>query len=78
MTRRLAPVVLGLNREEAADAVGVSANVFDRMVAAGELPRPHVSGVSARLIWRVAELDKAIAELPTKGVNASKLEDIEI
>ena len=63
-------IVLGLNREEAADAVGVSPNVFDRMVTAGELPKPHRSKVSTRLIWHVDEISAAMRALPVDEARA--------
>ena len=51
---------ISLNREEAASAVGVSPAVFDRMVDAGELPKPIRSQVARRLFWSVAALEAAM------------------
>jgi len=58
---------ISLNREEAAAAVGVSPAVFDRMVDAGELPKPFRSQVSRRMFWSVAALERAIMGEPKQG-----------
>ena len=39
----------GLNREEAARYVGVSATTFDRLIAEGRMPKPL--RVGKRVIW---------------------------
>jgi len=70
---------IGLNREDAAAAIGVSPNVFDRMVAAGELPKPHRSKVSRRLFWHVSELSSALRDLPADDLESvSPYEDVEL
>lgn len=51
---------VSLNREEAAAAIGVSPNVFDKMVEVGELPRPIESQVSRRKFWSVRALEAAM------------------
>ena len=56
---------VSLNREEAAAAIGVSPAVFDRMVDAGELPKPITSQVSRRKFWSVRALEAAmLGQLP--------------
>jgi hypothetical protein len=53
---------LGLNREQAAYAIGVPLADFDLMVDAGELlPGCHVAG---REYWGVRELDDSLRRLP--------------
>ncbi|MET0530860.1 MAG: hypothetical protein ABW003_21405 [Microvirga sp.] len=59
------PVVIGLGRIEAAAAIGVSANTFDIMVRAGQMPRPRIIG--KRRIWKVDELSAAFDALPREG-----------
>jgi predicted DNA-binding transcriptional regulator AlpA len=59
------PVLFGLNRVEAAAAVGVSGNTFDRMVDAGQMPRPRLIGT--RKVWDVDELRAAFKSLPRDG-----------
>lgn len=67
----------GLDREEAAAYAGYSPNVFDRMVEAGEMPRPHRSSVSTRLVWSRFEIDKAIHRLPTDDQTASEYQGVD-
>ena len=55
----------GLNREEAADYVGVGASLFDRMVADGRMPRPK--RIDGRIVWDRYALDDAFAALPDDG-----------
>lgn len=69
---------LGLDREEAAAYAGYSPNVFDRMVAAGEMPKPHRSSVSTRLIWSRVEIDQAVHRLPTGEQTASEYEGVDL
>lgn len=68
---------LGLDREEAAAYAGYSPNVFDRMVSAGEMPKPRRSAVSKRLIWSRLEIDQAVHRLPTGDGAASEYEGVE-
>ena len=51
----------GLDRHEAATYIGVSIQVFDRMVAEGTLPEPTELGGEA--IWDLVKLDKAFDTL---------------
>ena len=56
------PSVLGLNREQAAAYVGVSASLFDEMVADGRMPKPKRA--NARTIWDRRALERSFARLP--------------
>jgi excisionase family DNA binding protein len=47
----------GLSRVQAAEYVGVSASMFDKMIAAGEMPAPKRFG--ARTVWDRKALDCA-------------------
>ena len=69
---------LGFNREEAAEYAGVSPNVFDRMVRAGEMPKPHRSAVSKRLLWSRIEIERALHELPTDEIDASQYAGVDL
>jgi predicted DNA-binding transcriptional regulator AlpA len=63
--------VLGvLNREQAAEYVGVGLSLFDRMVADRRLPAPVVLSVG-RLGWVQRELALAIAALPRRDQTGS-------
>jgi predicted DNA-binding transcriptional regulator AlpA len=55
----------GLRREDAARYVGVSPSMFDRMVAAGQMPPPRT--VASCRIWDRQALDSAFDDLPTAG-----------
>jgi hypothetical protein len=53
----------GLNREEAADYIGVGHTKFDEMVADGRMPKPiHVDG---RRLWDRRALDQSFDALGT-------------
>ena len=55
----------GLDREEAAAYVGISATKFDELVADGRMPQPKK--IDARRIWDVRQLDAAFDALPGIG-----------
>lgn len=59
------PIVFGLDRFEAAASVGVSATLFDAMVAARTMPQPRV--INSRRVWDVDELRAAFKALPKVG-----------
>jgi predicted DNA-binding transcriptional regulator AlpA len=61
VTARL-PIVFGLNRIDAAAAIGVSSTTFDRLVAEGKMPKPHMIG--SRKVWDVDEVRQAFKSLP--------------
>lgn len=52
----------GLNREEAAEYVGVSATKFDEMVKDKRMPPPKM--IDARRVWDRVRLDRAFENLP--------------
>jgi hypothetical protein len=56
----------GINREQAATAVGVSATIFDGMVADGRMPQPRIP-TAGRLVWDVEELADAFRQLPHRS-----------
>lgn len=62
----------GLNREQAADYVGVGVTLFDRMVKDGRMPKPKA--VDRRLIWDRNQLDEKFEALPdTSGKAAPRV-----
>lgn len=56
----------GVSREQAAELVGVSPSTFDKMVAAGRMPRPRVPS-EGRVVYDVAEVAEAFRRLPHQG-----------
>ena len=52
----------GLSREQAAAYVGVSAGLFDAMVADGRMPPAKL--LNSRRVWDRHRLDSAFAALP--------------
>jgi hypothetical protein len=56
------PFRRGLSRVEAAGYIGVGPSTFDKMVLAGEMPRPK--HVGARRVWDRLALDLAFEALP--------------
>jgi predicted DNA-binding transcriptional regulator AlpA len=54
----------GLSRDEAAMYCGVSATLFDRLVADGRMPGPRRIG---RRVWDIRSLDVAFDELPSEN-----------
>ncbi len=62
----------GLNREQAAAYVGVSAWLFDEMVALdGRMPKPKK--INTRPVWDRHELDNAFAALPNEETAQRKV-----
>lgn len=59
---------LAMSLMKVAIALDVSPNTVLAMVEQGRLPRPRVWG--RRKLWRVAEIDAALAEWPTDGEEA--------
>lgn len=53
----------GLNREEAAEYVGVSVWLLDQMVNDGRMPKPKE--INSRRIWDRHALDRAFDDLPS-------------
>lgn len=52
----------GMNREAAAEYVGVGSTKFDEMVADGRMPRPK--RVDGRVIWDRLKIEAAFTDLP--------------
>jgi predicted DNA-binding transcriptional regulator AlpA len=52
----------GLSRVQAAAYVGVSATLFDQLVADNRMPRPK--RINRRAVWDRVQLDVAFAALP--------------
>lgn len=59
------PVIFGLDRLEAAAALGISATLFDVMVNDGRMPQPR--RIERRKVWDVDELRAAFKSLPRQG-----------
>jgi hypothetical protein len=53
---------LGLDREEAAEYIGVSATLFDTCVSDGRMPAAKM--INSRKVWHRPSLDKAFVNLP--------------
>lgn len=63
--RRAHPIVpVGLNRIEAAQYVGVSPAIFDKLVRDGRMPKPRAIS-ERRLAWSRLELEEAFHDLPS-------------
>ena len=61
------PAKRGLSRSEAAGYIGIGTTLFDKMVEAGQMPRPKRIGV--RNVWDRFEVDLAFDRLSTDGVD---------
>jgi hypothetical protein len=57
----LVPLKRGLSREEAAFIVGVSTDLFDKMVYDKRLPEP--ARFNGRVVWDRIQLDRALDRL---------------
>ena len=57
------PAKRGLSRSEAAGYIGIGTTLFDKMVEAGQMPRPKRIGV--RNVWDRFEVDLAFGRLST-------------
>ena len=58
----------GMQRQQAADYLGISASWLDQLVSKSLLPQPRQ--LNKRLIWDREELDRAFEELPHRGDDA--------
>ncbi len=56
---------IGVNREQAAAFIGISASLFDRLVQANAMPEPRT--LAGRLVWDVEEVAQAFRALPHRG-----------
>ncbi|MGV8865247.1 MAG: helix-turn-helix transcriptional regulator [Pseudomonas sp.] len=61
------PTARGINREGAANYIGVSASLFDEMVQDGRMPKPK--RINSRTVWDVRALDRAFDLLPGGGAD---------
>lgn len=61
------PAKRGLSRTKAAGYSGIGTTLFDKMVEAGQMPRPKRIGV--RNVWDRFEVDLAFDRLSTDGVD---------
>lgn len=52
----------GLSRDEAAMYCGISATLFDRLVADGRMPQP--CRIEGRKVWDIRKIDIAFDDLP--------------
>lgn len=59
------PIVFGLDRLQAAAAIGVSATTFDALVSQKLMPTPRL--INSRKVWDVDELRNAFKCLPKDG-----------
>ena len=57
-----------LSRAVAAEYIGVTAKIFDRMVASGQMPPP--AAIGNRRVWNRAGIESAVWELPDAPVEA--------
>ncbi|MBC7907000.1 MAG: hypothetical protein H7Y60_09685 [Rhodospirillaceae bacterium] len=57
----------GLSRVQAAAYIGVSASLFDQMVADGRMPKP--TRISSRTIWDRRKVDAAFSALSADDLN---------
>jgi predicted DNA-binding transcriptional regulator AlpA len=55
----------GLNREQAAEYIGVGSTKFDQMVADGRMPKPK--RIDGRVVWDRLQLDSAFELLPDRN-----------
>jgi len=55
----------GLNREDAANYIGIGVTKFDQLVSDNRMPRPKRIG--GRRVWDIKQLDNYFEMLPTEG-----------
>lgn len=65
-------IPFGVNREQAAALVGISATLFDRLVHDGRMPDARV--IEGRLVWDVSEVEQAFRALPHRSEPAKPLD----
>ena len=56
---------VGINGEQAATLVGISASLFDKLVHERRMPEPRV--IAGRLVWDVEEVVSAFRALPHRS-----------
>lgn len=67
---------LAMSLEDLALSIGVSPNSVLKMVEEGCLPPPRLW--HRRKVWRVAEIDAALAEWPTAGGAPARQDDLDL
>lgn len=60
---------IGINRVQAAEFIGISATLFDRLVHDGRMPDARV--IEGRLVWDVSEVADAFRALPHRSERLS-------
>ena len=55
----------GLNREKAAQYLGISSTLFDKLVQKKRMPEPMAPS-DGRVVWDITELDHAFENLPRR------------
>ncbi|MER8616045.1 hypothetical protein NKG99_04190 [Mesorhizobium sp. M1409] len=68
-------IPFGVNREQAAALVGISATLFDRLVVDGRMPDARV--IEGRLVWDVSEVEQAFRALPHRSEPSQPLDGAE-
>jgi hypothetical protein len=63
----------GLSRDESAMYIGISATLFDRLVADGRMPGPR--RIDGRKVWDIRALDLCFDRLPGENAGKSSWED---
>lgn len=59
----------GLGRVDTAKYIGISASLFDELVAKCLIPDPRM--VNTRKVWGIRELDRAFDKLPNSNRSAT-------
>ncbi|MBZ9818928.1 hypothetical protein [Mesorhizobium sp. CA4] len=78
MTRRPSSILpdslppVGISREQAAAYIGVSATLFDRLIAEGLMPDARI--LRGRLVWDVVEVAAAFRAIPHRSEPADSLD----
>ncbi len=68
-----------LNREMAAEYVGLSPNSFDEAVACGKMPKPRTYEPEIRrLVWLRSELEDSLNRLGTQSAKSRPYQGIQI
>ncbi|MHA6687713.1 hypothetical protein [Mesorhizobium sp. A556] len=65
---------IGINREQAAAFIGISASLFDQLVHAGKMPDARV--IASRLVWDVSEIEEAFRAIPHRSEKVGIIEDV--
>ncbi|RWD71682.1 hypothetical protein [Mesorhizobium sp.] len=63
---------VGISREQAAAYVGISATLFDQLVAEGKMPDARM--LRGRLVWDVMEVAAAFRAIPHRSERIDSLD----